>query len=244
MSTLGYDIETELGATAQITSIAYKDALTFAAGTSTGHVLLYDLRSSKPILIKDHNMGLPILKVDFVRDQDVVLSMDSRMMKFWEEDSGKPLGAIESNDPLVDFVRYPDSGLLFFAAEAPQMQQYFVPMFGPAPKWCYHLDAIIEELDDVKPPDGEFISTIYLTNLINGICLVYDDYKFVTKEALQEIGLDHLIGTSLLRAHMHGYFIDVRLYNRARTLTQPNAVKSLRRRKVIIIIILKKIFLN
>ena len=164
LSTLGYDIETELGATAQITSITYKDALTFAAGTSTGHVLLYDLRSSKPILIKDHNMGLPILKVDFVRDQDIVLSMDSRMMKFWEEDSGKPLGAIESNDPLVDFVRYPDSGLLFFAAEAPQMQQYFIPMFGPAPKWCYHLDAIIEELDDVKPPDGKFTCALYVTN--------------------------------------------------------------------------------
>ena len=28
---------------------------------------------------------------------------------------------------------------------------------------------------------------------------VYDDYKFVTKDELTDLGLDHLIGTSLLR---------------------------------------------
>jgi hypothetical protein len=28
-------------------------------------------------------------------------------------------------------------------------------------------------------------------------------------------GLDHLIGSPLLRAHMHGYYMDVRLYRKA-----------------------------
>uniref|UniRef100_A0AC34RS41 NUC153 domain-containing protein n=1 Tax=Panagrolaimus sp. JU765 TaxID=591449 RepID=A0AC34RS41_9BILA len=214
LSTLDFDIETKLGGTAEITSIAYKDALTYGVGTSTGHVLLYDLRSSRPMLIKDHNVGLPITKIDFAKEQDAVLSMDSRMLKFWDENTGKPIGAIEPAYPLVDFIRYPDSGLLFFAVESPEMLQYFVPMFGPAPRWCYHLDAIVEELEEVKTVD------------------TYDDYKFVTKENLQEIGLDNLIGTSLLRAHMHGYFIDARLYNRAVTFIQPQAVKNLRRRRI------------
>uniref|UniRef100_A0A7E4VEQ6 Nucleolar protein 10 n=1 Tax=Panagrellus redivivus TaxID=6233 RepID=A0A7E4VEQ6_PANRE len=200
--------------TPQITSVAFKDALHFAAGTSTGHVLLYDLRSSKPLLVKDHNMGLPITHLDFQKDEEVVMSMDSRMLKFWDESTGKPIGAIEPGVPLTKFIRYPDSGLFFFAAEAPEMLQYFVPNIGPAPKWCYHLESIVDELDNVDAPQ------------------VYDDYKFVTKDILEEIGLEHLIGTNLLRAHMHGYFIDVRLFNRAKTLTQPQAIRDHRRNKL------------
>uniref|UniRef100_A0AC34FTM2 Nucleolar protein 10 n=1 Tax=Panagrolaimus sp. ES5 TaxID=591445 RepID=A0AC34FTM2_9BILA len=209
-----YDLEGDRGFAQQITSMAFKDALTFGVGTSTGHVLLYDLRSSKPLLVKDHQMGLPITKLDFIKDDGIVLSMDSRILKFWEEDTGKPIGAIEPGESLTEFVRVPDSGLLFFAAETQQMLQYFVPSLGPAPKWCYHLESIVEELDTVEVP------------------AIYDDYKFVTHEHLEEIGLSHLIGTNLLRAHMHGFFIDLRLYNRAKTLTQPQAVKSQRRKKL------------
>jgi ribosome biogenesis protein ENP2 len=209
-----YDLEADKGFAQQITSIAFKDALTFGVGTSTGHVLLYDLRSTKPLRVKDHRMGLPITKLDFVKEDGIVCSMDSRMLKFWDEDTGKPIGAIEPGEPLTEFVRVPESGLLFFAAETQQMLQYFVPSLGPAPKWCYHLESIVEELDTVEAP------------------AIYDDYKFVTREQLEEIGLEHLIGTNLLRAHMHGFFIDLRLYNRARTLTQPQAVKSHRRNKL------------
>lgn len=44
-------------------------------------------------------------------------------------------------------------------------------------------------------------------------CLVYDDYKFLTLKELDTLGLSHLIGSDLLRAYMHGYFMDIRLYN-------------------------------
>jgi len=43
---------------------------------------------------------------------------------------------------------------------------------------------------------------------------LYDDYKFVTKKELSSLGLDHLIGTNVLRAYMHGYFVDLRLYQK------------------------------
>jgi len=43
---------------------------------------------------------------------------------------------------------------------------------------------------------------------------MYDDYKFVTKKELSSLGLDHLIGTNVLRAYMHGYFVDLRLYQK------------------------------
>ena len=44
--------------------------------------------------------------------------------------------------------------------------------------------------------------------------IVYEDYKFVTLKDLESLGLSHLVGTNLLRAYMHGYFMDIKLYNK------------------------------
>lgn len=46
---------------------------------------------------------------------------------------------------------------------------------------------------------------------------MYEDYKFVTKEDLARLGIANLLGTNLLRAYMHGFFIDHRLYNKVST---------------------------
>jgi hypothetical protein len=43
---------------------------------------------------------------------------------------------------------------------------------------------------------------------------VYDDYKFVTRQELEALGLSQYIGTNLLRAYMHGFFVDIRLYRK------------------------------
>lgn len=40
--------------------------------------------------------------------------------------------------------------------------------------------------------------------------------SFVTKPDLVRLGLDHLLGTPMLRAYMHGFFVDNRLYNKAK----------------------------
>ena len=94
---------------------------------------------------------------------------------------------------------------------------------GPAPRWCSFLDSLTEELLQESEP------------------AVYDDYKFVTTAELSSLGqlvywlvvcgtvavmmlllllcvcagLSHLVGSSLLRAYMHGYFMDMRLYHKA-----------------------------
>lgn len=61
---------------------------------------------------------------------------------------------------------------------------------------------------------------------------MYDDYRFITKKELGDLGLVHLIGSSLLRGYMHGYFIDVRLYNKAKALADPFAYEEYRRKKI------------
>ena len=45
---------------------------------------------------------------------------------------------------------------------------------------------------------------------------IYDNFKFLTKEDLERLNLTNLIGTNLLRAYMHGFFIDYRLYKKVR----------------------------
>ena len=47
---------------------------------------------------------------------------------------------------------------------------------GAAPRWCSHLDALIEELEEEEAPTQ------------------YDDYKFVTEDELKQLGLHDLIG--------------------------------------------------
>ncbi|PAV76009.1 hypothetical protein WR25_03989 isoform A [Diploscapter pachys] len=201
----------------QVTALAFRDPLHIGVGTSSGHVLLYDIRSRKPLLIKDHNNDLPIKKIDFARrdESTIALSMDERMLKMWDESSGRPIVAIENTMKFNDFVRYKDSGMLFFAVEAPRMLQYFVPLLGPAPKWCSYLESVTEELEAAQEESA-----------------VYDDYMFVTKEQLDELGLSALIGTPTLRAYMHGFLIDARLYNKANTLTRPFAYDNYKKNKV------------
>ena len=42
----------------------------------------------------------------------------------------------------------------------------------------------------------------------------YDDFKFLTTEKFECLKLTNLIGTNLLRAYMHGFFIDHRPYKK------------------------------
>ena len=85
----------------------------------------------------------------------------------------------------------PPPGLIMVANDSPNMHAYFVPSLGPAPRWCSHLEGLTEELEEAAPA-------------------VYDDYRFVTRADLARLGLDHLLGTPMLRAYMHGFFVDNR----------------------------------
>lgn len=50
-------------------------------------VLLYDLRSSQPLLVKDHFYNLPIKSLNFHNQLDLVVSADSKIIKIWNKDT-------------------------------------------------------------------------------------------------------------------------------------------------------------
>lgn len=48
----------------------------------------------------------------------------------------------------------------------------------------------------------------------NAETIIYENYKFLTKEELERLNLTNLIGTNLLKAYMHGFFIDYGFYKK------------------------------
>ena len=88
---------------------------------------------------------------------------------------------------------------------------FYVPSIGPAPRWASFLDSLTEELEE------------------SSTATVYDDYKFVTLQELQDLGLDHLVGSSLLRAHLHGFFMDIRLYRKASSARPANSLENMKK---------------
>lgn len=104
--------------------------------------------------------------------------------------------------------------MLLIANENTKMQTYYVPSLGPAPYWCSFLDNLTEELEELNYE------------------IIYDDYKFVTEKELDELGLLHLKGTNLLRAYMHGYFMDIRLYRKARDAMKPFEFQEYKKKRI------------
>ncbi|ORZ34868.1 WD40-repeat-containing domain protein [Catenaria anguillulae PL171] len=199
----------------EISALSFRnDGLHLGVGTSSGHVLLYDLRSPTPRLVKDHQYGLEIRHVHWHDRSDNVISADRKIVRMWNNASGKLFTSIEPPNDINDICVVPDSGLLFIAGEAVQMHTYLVPDLGPSPRFAAFLDNLTEEM-------AESQGTV-----------LYDNYKFVTRNELKKLGLEMVVGTPAAKAYMHGYFIDARLYERARVIANPFAFDEFKKQMV------------
>ncbi|GJJ70722.1 ribosome biogenesis protein ENP2 [Entomortierella parvispora] len=212
--------ENVMSSSLSISAMKFRDdGLTMAVGTSTGHVLMYDLRSSVPLYVKDHQYGFPIKSLTFhegTQGEDgrsKVVSADCKIIKIWDRENGQNFTSIEPVNDINDVCVVDNSGLMFVANEGIQMQSYYIPSLGPAPKWCSFLDNLTEELEE------------------NPVQNIYDDYKFVSRKELASLGLDHLVGSSVLKPYMHGFFIDLRLYEKAKAIANPFAYTDYREKE-------------
>lgn len=234
----------------EISSLAYDSSgMYMGAGTVGGLVALYDVRSSRPLYIQEHKDGLPIHTIKFHSESGLVLSGDERLVKAWrfkpsstaaalddartggsEKEDGSAVGAvrvnIEGSSKLTNFIVTGDeldptgnrSGVILCTADQPKMESYFIPALGVAPKWCSFLDNITEELEerDLSQEDGEADELVR-----SGKESIYENYKFVTRDDLEKLGVSNLIGTPLLKGYMHGFFMNVNLYNRVKAVANP-----------------------
>lgn len=123
------------------------------------------------------------------------------------------------------------SGLILCATDQPKMDSFYVPALGVAPKWCSYLENITEELEerDLKR-DGTSADPNDLVH--SGQESVFENYKFVTRENLEQLGVSNLIGTPLLRGYMHGFFMDINLYNRVKAVANPFEYEEYQKKKL------------
>ncbi|OLY85377.1 Ribosome biogenesis protein enp2-like protein [Smittium mucronatum] len=201
----------------EVTALSYRnDGLSLAVGTSSGLSMVYDLRLASPSIVKDQQYGLPIKKLSWIEpslvnassdnvdgDYARVMSVDSKSAKIWNSISGKLHCTIEPTADINDVTICENTGLIFAACESTEINGYFVPSLGPAPKWAGFLENLTEELEESTS------------------VTVYEDYKFITPDELESLGLGHLVGTSLLKPYMHGFFIDLKLYTKAKAIANP-----------------------
>uniref|UniRef100_A0AAY4DQX3 Nucleolar protein 10 n=1 Tax=Denticeps clupeoides TaxID=299321 RepID=A0AAY4DQX3_9TELE len=195
-------------------ALKFSGALNMAVGTSTGQVLLYDLRSSHPLLVKDHYYGLPIKSLNFHDQLNLVLSADSKIIKMWHRDTGKIFCSVEPQTNINDVCVYPNSGMLFTANEDPKMNTLYIPALGPAPRWCCFLDNLTEELEE------------------NPESTIYDDYKFVTRKDLENLGI--LLQTFLtdsLQVACAEAVLFISIFH-VKTMTNPFAYEEYRKDKI------------
>lgn len=172
-----------------------------AAGTANGVVALYDIRSSRPLHTQAHKSGTSIHSVLFHGTKHIA-SADEQIIKIWKQKNGEVVVNMEGNAKLTDVCIADDtSGLLLCATDKPKMDVFYVPALGIAPKWCSFLENITEELEESTADDD-----------------VFENYKFVTTKDLETLGVTHLIGTPLLKAYMHGYFMDSNLHRRLHSM--------------------------
>lgn len=206
----------------EVTALQFMpDGIHWAAGTSDGRVLLFDLRTHRPLDVRDHYNGFAIKKIDYHASTGTLVSADKRSLKLWR-DQAKTIGenrlftVIESEMEINDFAMQEQTGLILVANEGSPISSYFIPSLGPAPRWCSFLENLTEEMEE---------------NDTDRAKAVYDNFKFVTKIELAQLGLDHLIGSNLLRAYMHGYFINLKLYEKAKAIANPFAYEEYLTRK-------------
>ena len=188
-----------------------------STGDHDGVVKIFDLRSDKPLIEKDHMYGSPIIDVKYHTSVDGtkrLMSTDKHVVKFWDPATGTNYTAIEPGQEINDALVWDQTGLVLLALENKTPGCYFAPSLGAAPKWCSFLENLTEEMEET------------VTNS------VYDDYRFVTREELEKLGMTNLIGTKMLRAYMHGFFVDNRLYGKAKAISEPFSYDEYKSRKV------------
>ena len=259
-----------------ITSIAYDTSgLYMAAGSAGGLVTLYDVRSSKPLHVKEHKHGLPIHTLKFHPGSGSIFSSDEKLIKIWkykstgdsvgdrntndliannndtsyqtnkfaanENSLGAVVANVESSGKFSNFIIGGDekdptgnrSGLLLCTTDQPKLEAYYIPKVGLAPSWCSFLENITEEMEerDLKRDSGPTGSSGDLL-VRDGQETVFENYKFVSHEDLEKLGVSDLIGTPLLKAYMHGFFMDNNLYNKVRAISNPFEYEEYRKKKI------------
>ena len=89
------------------------DGLLMAIGNAVGKVNVYDLRYPKPLYTINHSYKLPIKTIKFHELSKNIITVDKKLAKLSNMNSGKAFSNIETKFDINDMDIYPNSGMLF-----------------------------------------------------------------------------------------------------------------------------------
>ena len=123
----------------------------------------------------------PINSIHFMENSNKnILFSNKKQIKITDGD-GQFFTSIEPETSINMFTIVKNSGLLLAALDDPKVGCFFVPQLGSGPKWVPYVDNITEELEE------------------NHMNMVYDEYKFVSHQEIEDLGCENLIGTKMLK---------------------------------------------
>ncbi|GJJ10417.1 hypothetical protein Clacol_004643 [Clathrus columnatus] len=103
--------------------------------------------------MKDQGYGLLVKCLGWIEDGSriasdggMVISADKKIVEIWDRNSAHINFASMTPSIVRNHLHHiPGSGLIMLANERIQMNAYYIPQLGPAPKWCSFLDNITED---------------------------------------------------------------------------------------------------
>ena len=195
-------------------SINEDSPIKYAIGNESGLVSIFDLRYEKNIINLQHQYQEPIKSITFHDSSRNILSCDKKILKIFNQDTGKIFTNIEPKEEINSFELVKNSGLIFIAGEGTRIGTYFLPALDAAPKWCHYIENVTEELEE------ELVDK------------VYDEFKFVSHEDLEKLNATNLIGSKYLKQYMHGYLLHTKLYQKLESINDPFAYEKYRKELV------------
>ena len=167
----------------EITAISWQpDSVNVCIGSSVGDTISYDIRYPLPLFRLKHQYETPIRKIAYKPltqfSPSKLIVSDSKIIKIYDmnrDEEPKLWTYIEPPSDINDLALIGNSGLLMVALEEEKMGVYYFPELGNAPLWCSFLENLTEEMEEGwQGGMGEVKDAIY------------DDYKFITKNELEE----------------------------------------------------------
>lgn len=172
------------------------------------------MRYPVPLYTLSHHYRMPVNGIRFHTAARKIFSQDRKIIKIWNAEDGSLFSNIEPKSGVNDIELCQNTGLLFAPLEQEKIGTYFIPRLGPAPKWCAFLENLTEELEE------------------SNVTTVYDDFKFLTRADLDKLEASHLIGTPVLKAYMHGYFMEIKAYQKLAAKADPFAYEKFRQQVI------------
>ena len=99
--------------TPEISKLKYgTDGLTLAAGLSSGHIGVYDLRRQKPLHVLNHRNKLSIKDIAFHQQSSKIISCDAKTIRYWDQPTGELYTVITPAEPINNFCVVENSGYI------------------------------------------------------------------------------------------------------------------------------------